>query len=220
MTDTLEEIVYEPVASPIPGEVSAELYTLNLKAVDEAYGSVRTDLTKLTEAVEVLKKRPPRPHRTGAAARANPDDIRIYRVILVGTLIFALAAFAASFNAQYQMAPYTRLQPGFWWLIPLFIEMPLAVFSFAVLVFKRRGESVLVPWVVMIGLTALASTINIAHVVIESGMLEFGDWIGATIMGLVPILILVAFKEFARLAVKPTVDTPVPPAPVKKAAKK
>jgi hypothetical protein len=190
------------------------LVATNFQIVDDSYGKLRRELVGVTA-------RPPRERRTGAAARMNPDDIRLARGILAGTAVFGAAAFLVSFGGQYAMAPYTQLPEILWWAVPFFIEAPIILLSFMIAVFRRRKQHTALPWIVIVGLTALSSAINVAHVYIESGgMNVLGDWFGAVVMGLAPWLVLIAFEEFVRLAVKPTDPEPAPvPAP-KPTAKK
>lgn len=172
----------------------------------------------LEDQVAQLKAKPPKAHRTGAAARMNPDDIRLARVVLAGTGLFGFAAFAVSFGGQLAMAPYTQLQQELHWFIPFMVEAPIILLSVMIAVFHRRKQSTVVPWLMMLALTTLSSAINVAHVYIESkGLAVLGDWFGAIVMGVAPWLVLLLFEEFVRLAVKPTLETPeaAPAAPRK-----
>jgi hypothetical protein len=183
------------------------------RIMDENNATVDRAYAELYKQVAELRAKPPRERRTGAAARMNPDDIRLGRGVLWGTAVFGAAAFLVSFGGQYAMAPYTQLPEILWWAVPFFIEAPIILLSFMIAVFRRRKQHTALPWIVIIGLTALSSAINVAHVYIESGGLQvLGDWFGAVVMGLAPWLVLIAFEELVRLAVKPTDPEPAPPA--------
>jgi hypothetical protein len=189
---------------PAPWAKDLGLYNAAITKLETAYADQQAELA-------ALKAKPPKPHRTGAAARMNPDDIRLARTVLIGTALFGGAAFAVSFGGQLAMAPYSRLQPELHWFIPFMIEAPIILLSVMIAVFKRRKQSTVTPWIVMLTLTALSSAINVAHVYIESdGLRELGDWFGAAVMGIAPWLVLLLFEEFVRLAVKPTTETPEP----------
>lgn len=183
-----------------------ELTNRALLKVDAAIGELR-------DQVAELKRKPPKPPRTGAGARMNPDDIRLARGVLAGTAAFGAAAFVVSFGGQLAMAPYTQLQPALYWFVPFVIEAPIILLSFMIAVFRRRKQSTAMPWVIVLALTALSSAINGLHVYIESdGLPTPGDVAGAVVMALAPWLVLLLFEEFVRLAVRPTVEHPEAPA--------
>lgn len=204
--DAAQEILreYQPVR-PIVEEHQPnpfELINTAIRKLEGAYAEQRDELA-------ALKAKPPKPHRTGAAARMNPDDIRMARSVLAGTAAFGAAAFVVSFGGQLAMAPYTRLQPELYWFVPFVIEAPIILLSFMIAVFKRRKQSTAMPWIIVLALTAISSAINFLHVYIESGGLPGpGDWAGAAVMGLAPWLVLLLFEEFVRLAVRPTIEAP------------
>lgn len=197
----------EPEVNPL------ELVITAITQIDENIGALASRL----EAVEARPVKQPRERRTGAAARVNPDRIQLFYVVLGGVGIFTAAAFAASFGGQYAMAPYTQLPQYLWWVVPLAIEFPLVILSLAVLVFRRRGENrrTVLPWVVMLFLTAVASVVNVMHIWLETGFASPGDYVGAAVMGLMPPLILLSFHIFAQLAVRPEPQT-TSPAPARK----
>ncbi len=216
MTDLLPSEIRERVTLHLDDEPSlrelAAIVSSNARITQDAYTDVQTQLA-------ALKRKPPRERRTGAAARMNPDSIVIARIVMWGVFCFALAGFVASFGGQYAMAPYTQLPQPLWGFVPFAIEAPVLLLTLVVAVLRRRKQSVRMPWFMMIALTALSSAVNVLHIVIESGMLELGDYVGAVVMGLIPWIVLYLFKEFVRLAVKPTGEAPDPtaaPAPVRK----
>lgn len=187
----------------------------NFALLDAAIGELRT-------APKMVRRR-----RTGAPARLAADDIRFFLVILGGVVAFALASFAASFAGQYAMAPNTGLPEYLWWLVPVFIDLPIIVLSLATLIFRARGQRVWHTWAIVIALTGLSSAINVAHV-LDAGSrsgLDAGSTglaLGAVVMGGAPWLVLVSFEELGRLGIKPPEKKRAAPAvrkPVKKASK-
>lgn len=157
-------------------------------------------------AIERARTPEPRPSRRGATV--DPDDIRLFWPVLAGQLVIATAAFAASFSGQYAMAQYTFLPPYLYWLVSVFIDLPIIVSSINILIFRQRGVAVRRSWVLVGTLTALSSTINVTHVLSEAGVLAGGplraeNAIGATVMGLAPIIVLVIWEEISRLAISP-----------------
>lgn len=199
----------------VPEPVPALQYQLttneNFRLVDAAIGELRDDLRRR----RLPRER--RPRRTGAPARLAADDFRFFLVILGGVVLFALASFAASFAGQYAMARNTGLPELLWWLVPLFIDLPIIVLSLATLIFRARGQHVWHTWAVVVLLTGLSSAINVAHV-LDAGAGDrvaspAGLLLGAIVMGGAPWLVLVSFEELGRLGIKPPEKKrPAPPA--------
>lgn len=195
----------------VPEPVPALQYQLttneNFRLVDAAIGELRDNLARR----KLPRER--RPRRTGAPARLAADDIRFFLVILAGVVAFATASFAASFAGQYAMAANTGLPPFLWWLVPLFIDLPIIVLSLATLIFRARGQRVWHTWTVVVLLTGLSSAINVAHVYAVAGDPALGVLLGAIVMGGAPWLVLVSFEELGRLGIKPPEKKrPAPPA--------
>lgn len=222
--DTPKHEEIEPVEE-VPAEpVEPEPQGLTLEEVTYWYNQA---FAKLEHEIVRLKRRPwwlrgsDRPERrTGAAARVNPDDIRVFRAVLVGSLLLPLITFAASFQFQRAFGVYTPLEEAWWWVIPCILELPLVVLTPVILIFRRRHESTIGPWITMIVLTAAASAINFIHAVTEQGLDSVTDWAGAVFVAAWPVLTLVTFKFFSRLAVKPEPKTEAQPAPRKTPQKK
>lgn len=190
---------------PMPLLQYQQLMNENLIRIDKAIGDLR-DHRKLRVR-----------RRTGAPARLAADDLRFFYVILGGVVAFALASFTASFAGQYAMAPNTGLPDFLWWLVPLFIDLPIIVLSLATLIFRARGQKVWHTWAVVIALTGLSSAINVAHVLgagHDRGVVGGpGLVLGAIVMGGAPWLVLVSFEELGRLGIKPPEKKrPAPPA--------
>lgn len=213
--DAMERAALD-IPQEIPEPVPALAYQLatneNFRRVDDAIGEIRAAINAGHH------RRAVHPRRTGAPARLAADDIRFFLVILSGVVAFALASFTASFAGQYAMARNTGLPEFLWWLVPLFIDLPIIVLSLATLIFRARGQHVWHTWAVVIALTGLSSAINIAHV-LETGSSSgldarsTGLILGAVVMGGAPWLVLVSFEELGRLGIKPPEKKrPAPPA--------
>lgn len=211
--ESLELEMLPNVPEPLPAlqfqqlqEGNWELMRGNLTKIDEAIGEIRGRLDSAPRAR--------RPRRTGAPARLAADDFRFFLVILGGVVAFALASFTASFAGQYAMARNTGLPEFLWWLVPLFIDLPIIVLSLATLIFRARGQHVWHTWAVVILLTALSAAINVAHVYGAAGQsVGVGTALGAVVMGGAPWLVLVSFEELGRLGIKPPEKKrPAPPA--------
>jgi len=200
----------------IPTHPSADPIALLNEAItklDAAYGELKTE-------VDEIRRKPPRERRTGAAARMNPDDIRVFYWVLAGSALLPLFTFAASFNFQRAFGAYTPLDEWWWWIIPCILELPLVLLTPMILIFRRRHESTRGPWTLMVVLTAAASAINFAHAADAVPLTSVTAWLGALFIASWPVLTLVTFKFFARLAVKPTVEAPAPAPAARKTTKK
>jgi hypothetical protein len=223
MTLTPDEIEQRELESlltpePMPATAFQQLMNENLLRIDNKIGELNDDIRRR----RLPRER--RPRRTGAPARLAADDIRFFLVILGGVVAFALASFTASFAGQYAMARNTGLPQLLWWLVPLFIDLPIIVLSLATLIFRARGQRVWHTWAVVVLLTGLSSAINVAHVYGVAARPGYGTLLGAVVMGGAPWLVLVSFEELGRLGIKPPEPKkPVPPArkpPTKKASAK
>lgn len=149
----------------------------------------------LGEELERQRARP-RPK----VARIDPDDRRVLYVVLALVLVVAGAAGIASFAGQTAMGPYTQLPPWLFFVIPLFIDLPIMVVSFLIPIFRARGESVVTSWIMLGTLTALSSAINVVHV-LDGATMSVNTLTGCVVMGLAPIVIMISFEEVVRLAV-------------------
>lgn len=141
-------------------------------------------------------------------ARIDPDDIRMFWVTLLLTGGFATAAFVASFAGQLAMAENTYLPSYLRFLVPLFIDLPIIAISLNILIFRRRGQSTLLSWSMLAGLTLISATINAVHVLARAGTLDGAPLtlptaLGAGVMAAAPLLVLLTWEELGRLAVRP-----------------
>jgi len=178
----------------------AERFDRNFVAIEQAIVDLRGKL-----------KRPPRAHRTGAAARINADDFRFFMLLLVGNLVYVTASFMVSFSGQYAMAQFTPLAEWQHFLIPLIIELPVILSNGSILVFRRRKQSTVIPWLVTSLSAAASSAINIIYVyVVNDGFTSVQVIVAASVMGAAPLIMLVGWEELARLGVKPTGETKAP----------
>lgn len=177
-------------------EVLALLDTLRPEPEPDPVGVLFENQRVLGEQLEGLLAAPPRPK----TARINPDDRLVLSVVLALVLIVSAAAGTASFAGQTAMGPYTRLPSWLYFVIPLFIDLPIIVVSFLIPIFRARGESVVTSWIMLATLTALSSAINVVHV-LDGATMSVNTLTGCVVMGLAPIVIMISFEEVVRLAV-------------------
>ena len=168
------------------------------------------NFVRLEQAIMDVRKQPPKPRpRSGRAARFDPDDARATPWLVGTTVLFALAATAAAFSGQIAMAPYTRMPEYLYFLVPLFIDLPVALLGYMAQVFRRRKQSAKLTWSALVAFTAISSLVNVVHVLSAAGIiagapLTVEDAVGASIMGLAPWIVLFSWEQLTRLLVRPT----------------
>lgn len=192
--------VFDPITKtwvPLEALAAAEPVDDEPNPIDVLFENDRI----LGDALEELRAQPVQ-KPVDKRARIDPDDRRVLIVVLALVLVVAAAAGVASFAGQTAMGPYTGLPPWLYFVIPLFIDLPIMVVSFLIPIFRARGESVVTSWIMLGTLTGLSSAINVVHVLgANGGTLNVNTLTGCIIMGLAPIVIMIAFEETVRLAV-------------------
>lgn len=201
-----------PLASPTIDDATIATRE-DIQRIDRNFVALESVIVKL--ASEVERKRRPlfaraerKKHRTGRAARFDPDDARATPWLVGGMLAFVAAALAAAFAGQIAMAPYTELQPGLYWLVPIFVDLPIILLAYVAQVFRRRKQGAKATWLMLYVWTAAASIIQIVHVLSESGALDgepmtVENWVGVSIMGSVPWVVLFSWEQLTKLLVRP-----------------
>lgn len=209
------ELVFEQVAHDDPPEVAIER---RLSArFDRNFVTIENTIVALRREFEKLRARPPKPpkvRRSGAAARTNPDRLWFGLLIAGLNAVFILGAFVLSFAGQYAFAPNTVVAPGFYWWIPLALDLPIVVSAFTAAVFRRRKQHARanINWIFVGALTVFSSGIQATHVLEGHGFfagaeLTFPQWLGVVVMASMPWLVLYLSENLAGLLVKPTGET-------------
>lgn len=180
----------------------------NFLIVEAAIKDVREKTDKLA-----AKWFRPRRHRTGSAARFDPDTYKATPWLVIGMLVFVVTALVAAFSGQIAMAPYTTLPPQLYWLVPVFIDLPIILLAYVVQVFRRRKQRVWTTWVALIAFTAGSSAIQVIHVLSAQSIIVGTQirWdlitpeiaVGTAIMGLAPWIVLYSWEQLTKLLVKP-----------------
>ena len=201
-------------AATTPYRVDGELELVDgetLTRLEQENTALHAENKDLRRRLDALTTKHEKQHRrrSGSAARLNPDDIRLFGAMLAGNALYALLVLTASYGGLYGIAEYTGLPTYMWWIIPLVIDIPLVLASFNALIFRRRGESQTMSWMILIGATIISSSANFLKVylaALDTGV-EAGDWFGAGFMASVPVILLFAWEQLNRLGVKrPTVE--------------
>lgn len=183
----------------------------DIRRIDRNF--IRVEQVIIDLASQVAKKKRPllperKKHRTGRAARFDPDDARAIPYLVAGQIAFVVAALAAAFAGQVAMAPYTTLPPELYVLVPIFIDLPIILLAYMAQVFRRRKQSAISTWFALILFTAGASVIQVVHVLSEQGVLAGGPLtieiaVGTAIMGSVPWIVLFSWEQLTKLLVRP-----------------
>lgn len=196
----LEDIKREPYA-PYPDEEGPE-EPGPIGVLFENQRVLGERVQEIGSVVDDLVDTPPAPASRPKVARVDPDDRRVLYVVLALVLVVSAAAGVASFAGQTAMGQYTGLPPWLYFVIPLFIDLPIMVVSFLIPIFRARGERVVTSWIMLGTLTGLSSAINVVHVLdVNGGTLSVNTITGCVVMGLAPIVIMISFEEVVRLAV-------------------
>jgi hypothetical protein len=211
MPDTIPEVLDHPDTDELDESIDVEKH-LRVEDVMAHVHRIDRNFLRVEEAIVKLAAKPPqkpvRRPRTGRAARFDPDDSRATPWLVAGMLAFVVAALAAAFAGQIAMAPYTKLPDFLHWLVPVFIDLPIILLAYVAQVFRRRKQGAKATWLMLYFWTAAASTIQVVHVLSESDILAgeamtVENWVGVSIMGAVPWILLFSWEQLTKLLVKP-----------------
>lgn len=217
----------DAMPDPLTDLARDELLAREVGRIDRNFVRLGQKLQEAEARIE-KKRRPlierrPRKHRVGRAARFDPDDARATPWLVAGMLTFVVAALIAAFAGQIAMAPYTTLPPELFWLVPVFVDLPIILLAYIAQVFRRRKQRSWDTWLALVLFTAGSSVIQIVHVLSVSGVLDGATmtveiWVGVSIMGSVPWIVLFSWEQLTKLLVKPQGEKrePAPPAPARK----
>ena len=146
-------------------------------------------------------------HRTGSGAAVNPDSIGMFRAVSIGVFITFFAQVAVSAKALYLVG--LELEMGDLWsiVVPVGIDVPILVFTGAMLIFKRRGRAAMTRFAgfVVFFVTSISCVLNYLVHVEQVSDTPLGQ--AALIVGtLAPLLI------WANVEVLSALITKAPPA--------
>lgn len=98
--------------------------------------------------------------------RANTVGFR--RAVVIGTALVAIAAFAISFGAIYELSAWTGWAQWQLLLAPLLFDAGIVVFNFLSFVRMDKGESALPTFLLAEALTVLSSVAQVIHTLYTS----------------------------------------------------
>lgn len=210
-------IVDDPVIEEAEPDVTR--IDRNFMRLEHAIVELRNEIS--TTRASIPRRAPKIRHRTGRAARFDPDDARATPWLVAGQLIFVAAALTAAFSGQIAMAPYTTLPEPLYILVPIFIDLPIILLAYMVQVFRRRKQSTWPTWTALIVFTTISSAVQVIHVLSEFGVLTGAPLtievvVGTTLMGLAPWIVLFAWEQLTRLLVRPAGEKKEPSPPARK----
>lgn len=141
-------------------------------------------------------------HRTGAGARINADSIILYRLVLAGVILTALAAFAVSWTGLLAVGGWF-LPTTIAWIVPVMIDLPIAVMTLGLLGRRSRGESVLLMSIAAYGLTAVSAAANLLHIAESMPLNTIRGGFSGFLAALAPMLVLLTSEILGALITKP-----------------
>ncbi|GII98374.1 helix-turn-helix protein [Sediminihabitans luteus] len=139
-------------------------------------------------------------------ARINPDTTAALLVAVLATSGLVGISFVLSFAGLSALAPWVAVEPHLAWLLPLFIDGAILVYTYSALAARARHESAARPWTWVALWTAVSSAANGAHA------LEYGTHdttvalvVGVALAALIPVGSLLGTHEIAdRMIARPT----------------
>lgn len=144
-------------------------------------------------------------HATGAGMRQGGDHPSLHTIVVVGTIVVALASFGLSIFGQLAVAVWQQTPSFAHFLTVIMVDAPIIVFSGGVIIFKAR-EQAWPEWVcrvLAILMTLVSSANNFLHTVEVGGLADYRAWIGASMNALAPILVYACVEVLGSLLVRP-----------------
>ena len=139
------------------------------------------------------------------AARLQPDSrpVVLLATWLVGLL--ALAAFVMGARGLAQVGAWAGLVGWQVWLVPIVLDIGLGVAALAAVVARARQEPARLPRVLLVALTSLSVTGQVAHVLLPAESITTQLIVGAVIAAAAPLTVLASTEALLSLAIAPPV---------------
>lgn len=125
--------------------------------------------------------------------RANTVGFR--RIVVIATALIALAAFAISYGAIYELAAWTGWAEWQLILTPLLLDAGIAVFTFLSFLRMDKGESAAPTFILAEALTLLSAIAQVIHTLGASPSTG-NELIVACVIAALPPLVLSATSYF------------------------
>jgi hypothetical protein len=138
--------------------------------------------------------------RTGAALTLNPDNAKVYTLVVILLCLALVAAGVASVEGLLNAASW-MVPPALQWTLPVAVDIFLVATALATLALRKRGAWFAATMVALVtlALVAFSSTANWLYVFesTEPGTPDhlYGPWLKAAM----PILLLAAVEIIAAL---------------------
>jgi len=141
--------------------------------------------------------------RPAVRLQADSRGVVLLATWLVGAL--ALTAFVAGAQGLAEVATWARLEGWRSWLVPVLLDVGLAIAALASVVARGRQETARLASSFLAGLTALSVLGQVAHVLVPAERIDVTVVVGATIASAAPLTVLVATEVLLGLAIAPPV---------------
>lgn len=169
-----------------------------------------------TAAAQTLPHRPDteRPAMTAqttdhSPARIDPDTVAVLVLVLLGIAALIAASAALSFDGLTAIAAWAGVRAERAWLVPVFIEGAILVYTGAAIIHQARHEDRRArrAWAWVRLWTLVSSAANGAHAW-DAGPGGWQGFVGVAIAALIPLGVYVAVHMAAGLIVEPTALEP------------
>jgi len=139
------------------------------------------------------------------AARLQPDSrpVVLLATWLVGLL--ALAAFVMGARGLAQVGAWAGLAGWQVWLVPVVLDVGLGVAALAAVVSRARREPARLARTLLVSLTSLSVTGQVAHVLLTTERVTTQLIVGAVIAAAAPLTVLASTEVLLSLAIAPPV---------------
>lgn len=134
--------------------------------------------------------------------RINPDTRPVLIVAASLTAVLGGVSFLLSYNGLTATAPWASIPTAQAWTIPVVIDGAILVYTLAVLIKRRRGESAGLYWGLLAAFTGVSVAGNAFHAW-DASQQDSTGFAGAAIAGLAPLAVLAATHTLADLIVEP-----------------
>lgn len=143
--------------------------------------------------------------------RIDPANAGPVWFAIITTGLVVLASFVLSFAALSTLASWMALPGYLGFLVPIFIDIAIVVFTYSAIAARAEGERSWRPWMWVALWTTVSSAANGAHAWFY-GPQGYEGIAGAILAALIPIGSLLGTHEIAdRIIIRPGRDVPVQP---------
>ncbi|WP_431835501.1 DUF2637 domain-containing protein [Cellulomonas sp. Y8] len=143
--------------------------------------------------------------QTRPAARLQPDSRPVVLTATWLVALLAIAAFVMGARGLAQVGAWAGLAGWQVWLVPIVLDIGLGVAALAAVVARARQEPARLARVLLVALTSLSVTGQVAHVLLPAEHVTTQLVVGAVIAAAAPLTVLASTEVLLSLAIAPPV---------------